>query len=91
MKGLGSSRSRRANRIFPEDSAVTLRRDSDGQWHGEISCAGETVTAEERDLLGLCATLAERTTILALAARVALVRQRDSGSAWVSHAHDLHD
>lgn len=28
---------------------------------------------------------------VALAARVALVRQRDSGSAWVSHAHDLHD
>ena len=28
---------------------------------------------------------------VALAARVALVRQRDAGSAWVSHAHDLHD
>jgi hypothetical protein len=26
-----------------------------------------------------------------LAARVAFVRQRDAGSAWVSHAHDLHD
>ncbi len=28
---------------------------------------------------------------VALAARVALIRQRDAGSAWVSHAHDLHD
>ena len=28
---------------------------------------------------------------VALASRVALVRQRDAGSAWVSHAHDLHD
>ncbi len=28
---------------------------------------------------------------VALAARVALVRQHDAGSAWVSHAHDLHD
>jgi hypothetical protein len=26
-----------------------------------------------------------------LSARVALVRQQDAGSAWVSHAHDLHD
>jgi hypothetical protein len=26
-----------------------------------------------------------------LAARVALTRQRDAGSAWVHHAHDLHD
>jgi len=28
---------------------------------------------------------------VALAARIALVRQRDAGTAWVSHAHDLHD
>jgi hypothetical protein len=26
-----------------------------------------------------------------LASRVAFVRQNDAGSAWVSHAHDLHD
>ncbi len=26
-----------------------------------------------------------------LASRVAFVRQHDAGSAWVSHAHDLHD
>src|SRR5262249_29208026 len=28
---------------------------------------------------------------VALATRVALVRQRDAGSAWVGFAHDLHD
>jgi hypothetical protein len=28
---------------------------------------------------------------VALATRVAFVRQNDAGSAWVSHAHDLHD
>jgi hypothetical protein len=28
---------------------------------------------------------------VALSTRVALVRQHDAGSAWVSHAHDLHD
>jgi hypothetical protein len=26
-----------------------------------------------------------------LAARAAAVREQDAGSAWVSHAHDLHD
>ena len=29
--------------------------------------------------------------VVMLAARAAAVRQRDAGSAWVSHAHDLHD
>ena len=28
---------------------------------------------------------------VALTVRVAAVRQRDAGSAWVSDAHDLHD
>jgi hypothetical protein len=28
---------------------------------------------------------------VALAARVARVREREAGSAWVSDAHDLHD
>lgn len=28
---------------------------------------------------------------VALVSRVALIRQSDAGSAWVSHAHDLHD
>jgi len=43
------------------------------------------------------AALPEATLLLAtalavaLAVRLAWVRQRDAGSAWVTHAHDLHD
>ncbi len=37
------------------------------------------------------AVLAATAIAVALAARVALIRQHDAGSAWVSHAHDLHD
>lgn len=45
----------------------------------------------EADGVPEAAVLLATALVVALATRVALVRQRDAGSAWVSFAHDLHD
>ena len=45
----------------------------------------------EADELPAGAVLFATAVAVVLASRVAFVRQHDAGSAWVSHAHDLHD
>lgn len=48
-------------------------------------------SALEGSGLPLAAVPLATAVAVALAARAAVVRQHDAGSAWVSHAHDLHD
>ena len=49
------------------------------------------LTVLESAALPETAVLIATAIAVALASRVALIRQHDTGSAWVSHAHDLHD
>jgi hypothetical protein len=57
------------------------------QW---LERAVREATLEGRELPVGWVLLATAVAIV-LAARTAGVRERDAGTAWVSHAHDLHD
>jgi hypothetical protein len=57
----------------------------------QVLQAAAAATLLARDVLGSYDVLLATAAAVALADRIARVRQQDAGSAWVSDAHDLHD
>ena len=60
LNALGSPKVRGKRYSFPPDTTVSLNRDSDGIWTGELRYMGFVAVEESDSLLGLCRKLSQK-------------------------------